>query len=465
MWRRLLFAISYLCLTLLVLAVTFALVAYGNDYTYDFSTHHIIQKGHVIINSSPGGVRISEGGRLLNKKTPYQAAYKVGAHTFSLVKDGFWTWQKTLQVVAGQVTLARYVILVPKKPQTTVLDTKPTVVAQSISKDHRHLAYITSGADAAVYTLDLGNPKPFKLYAPKVATATQGAEALMGVTWSDDASHLVIVSTIDGQPVHRLAAASGGEPEDLTSEYGFNLTGLQFSASNWRQLYWISPDGLRRLDADTHTVSAVLADKVSQFWVVPDRVLYAQQTDLGRSLWALDSRGRHQQLIQALAVSDSYSVAYANYLGEDELAVVPSKTQVGTLYSGIYGDTPVAKTVARGVTAVSFSPDGHLAAFGAPDATSVYDLEQSSLRGKLVQYSITDQPGALTAQTWFDNYHLLSARGTELYWSEFDGANRIDLGSVVGGFPGYATSDARSVVLFGPSGAASTQVAQLLIKP
>jgi hypothetical protein len=465
MLRRILTFLGYLGLTLLVVAVTFALVAYGKDYAYDFSTRSIIQKGHVILGSTPNGLKVTADGKALKKKTPYQAAYKVGDHTFKVERDGFWPWEKVLQVVAGQVTLARYIIMVPKEPQTTVLDSRTQIVAQSVSKDHRHLAYITGGADVAVYTIDVGaNGKPVKLYAPKAATETVPAEVLGNVEWSDDASHLLITSTVGDQPVHRLATAGGGEPVNLTDRYKFNFTGLKFSASNWRQLYWISPEGLRRVDAENQVVSAVLADKVTQFWVEPDRVLYVQQTDLGRSLWSLDSRGHHQELIQALVESDSYSVAYANYRGEDELAVVPAKTQVGTLYSGIYGTTPVAKTVARGATSARFSPDGHFLAFSSPTTIVTYDLERSSIEGASVTYSIENQPGQLTALTWFDTFHLLLTRDGHLYWSEYDGGNLVDLGPEGAGLPGYGTADGRSVVTFRPVGQ-TVRLMELLVKP
>src|SRR5207247_2644046 len=126
---------------------------------------------HVIINSLPSGVRVTEDGKQLKKSTPYQAAVKVGDHTYKLVKDGFEPWQKVLHVVAGRVALASYVIFVPKNPVTTALDSHAQITAQAISKDHRHLAYITTGADAAVYTLDLGSKKAVKLYTPKAAVA------------------------------------------------------------------------------------------------------------------------------------------------------------------------------------------------------------------------------------------------------------------------------------------------------
>ena len=297
MLRRILIVIGYTLLTLLVVALTIGLVAYGKDYTYDFKTHRIVQKGHVIIKSVPNGLQLVADGKWVHKKTPYQAAYSVGMHTFSLAQDGFYTWQKTLKVVAGEVTLAQYVILVPRHPAAMVLDTKPQIVAQAISKDHRHLAYITGGSDAALYTLDLGNPKPVKVYEPKAATATNGAEVLTGLEWSDDASHLLVFSTVDGSPVVQLMAANGAGLQNLTDQYKFDFSTIKFSSSDWRLLYWMSPDGLRRLDVGAQSVSGVLADKVTQFWVTPGRVLYVQQTELGRSLWSVDSHDKHQELI------------------------------------------------------------------------------------------------------------------------------------------------------------------------
>ncbi|HEY2004628.1 MAG TPA: PEGA domain-containing protein [Candidatus Saccharimonadia bacterium] len=470
MLRRVLIAFGYSALTILLVGVTFALVAYGNDYAYDFSTHKIIQKGHVILDSLPGNLKVTVDGKELSKKTPFQAAFKVGTHTFALSKDGYWSWQKTLQVWAGQVTLARYVILLPKSMKINVMDTRKQIVAQSISKDHRHLAYVTGGDNSALYTLDLPSGKPVKLYTPKVAvvatptTAGSSAEVLRDVAWSDDASHLLIMSQVGTQTVYRLAAASGGEPTDLTDQYKEDFSGLKFSGSNWRQMYWISPEGLRRLDVGSQAISAVLADKVTQFWITTDRVLYVQETDTGRSLWSLASGDKHQELIEALAQSDSYDVSFATYRGEDELAVVPAKTEVGTLYSDIFGNNPVAKIVAHGVTRASFSPDGHLLAFTSPTSITTYDLEQSLVRAQLVSYTVTDQPGNLEALNWFDNYHLLLTRSGRLYWSEFDGANRVDLGTGIAGLPSYGSSDTKSLTLFSPDGD-NVRIEQAIVRP
>ncbi len=470
MLKRILLILGYIAFALAIVAITVALVAYGNDYTYDFSTQKVIQKGHVIINSLPSGVRVSEDGKLLKKNTPYQAAVKVGDHTYRLVKDGFEPWQKVLHVVAGRVALASYVIFVPKNPVKTTLDTHAQITAQAISKDHRHLAYITAGADAAVYTLDIGSKKVVKQYVPKAATAATPAapatpgETLRGVSWSDEASHLLIVSDIAGTPEYRLATAGNitDAPLDLTQTFGFNLTGLTFSGSNWRQLYWISPDGLRRLDVDSSSVSSVLAEKVTQFWVQPDRILYVQSTELGRTLRSLDRNNKRQDLVQALPESDSYIVAQARYSGDDELVVVPSKTGVATLYSGIYGDTPVAKVIAKDITAASFATDGHKLALSSAKAAYVYDLERTAVEQTFTMYSF-EVPAGLSSLTWFDNDHLLTGRGGDLYWSEYDGANALLL-SKSAYFPGYPDADNKAVVVYSPADAAGTQLTQIQIR-
>jgi hypothetical protein len=451
MLRRILVFIGYVFLGLLLAAGTFLLVAYGNDYTYDFQTHKIIQKGHVILASLPNNIRVEADGKILSKKTPYQAAYSVGTHTFSLSLSGYWPWTKVISVSAGQVSLARYIILVPRDPKTSVLDSRVSITAQSISKDHRHLAYVTGGSTPALYTLDLGNPHPVKVYTPTAATPATPAEVIQSVTWSDDASHLLIASS-DGTTVsYKLLAADGSSVVDLTNQFHMDLTGLQFSTTDWRVLYFIAPDGLRRIDMSSGAISNPIATDVTQFWPEQNgRILYTVKDPTDESLWSVDANNNKQQLIDALAASDIYSVAYTTYNGQDDLAVVPQSTETGTLYTGVYGNNPVATKVATGVLDASFAPDGHLLVFSAPTYMVTYDLEQSEVYHKFVAYPTSSQPGQLESITWFDNYHLLSNRSGILYWSDFDGTNRIELGPVEGAFPVYSTSDMQSLIAFRP---------------
>ena len=450
MLKRIITAFGYVLLTAAVIALTVGLVAYGNGYTYNFKNHKLIRTGLIIVQSIPSGLQVSLEGKTLKKKTPYRVSVEAGDYQIGLKKNGYYNWSKIIHVIASEVSLAQYVLLIPKQPQTTTLDTRPQIIAQNISRDHRHLAYIAAGAEPAVLTLDTSNQsaKPVRVYVPRAASETLPAELLTDVTWAEDASHLLIVSKIGETVTHHLVQANGSDLKNLTAQYGFNFTGIKFSGTNWQQLYWISPDGLRRLDVGTQSVSGVIASKVSQFLMSDSRVLYVQLTDLGRTLWSTDSRGNNQQLIQPLPESDSYSIAAARYNNQDYLSVVPSKTAIGTLYSGIYDSNPVSKVVARNVGITSFSPDGHLAIYNSATAVKTYDLERSDVDHKTVVYDFPAASGVISSITWFDNFHLLTARGGNLWWSEFDGANQVDLGPVSDTLASNSSNDLKSIISF-----------------
>ncbi len=464
MIRKLLTTFGSLLLVVAIIGATVLLVAYGRGYTYDFSRGRMIQTGLVLIRSNPAGTQITVNSKVIRQKSPYRGSYEAGTYSFELNKSGFRVWHKALQVVASQVTSAEYIVLLPIDIARSILDTHTQIISETISRDHRHLAYVTGAADSAVYTLDLGSGKVAKVYTPAVATASAPAESLISVAWSDDASHLLVVSQVGNTLIHRVMTASGTDNVNLTDQYGFNFSGLQFSGTSWQQLYWISPDGLRRLDLGNQTVSAVLADKVSQFNIAGDRILYVQLTELGRTLWTTDARGRKQELIPALPESDNYSIALSSYRGEDELAVVPSKTGVGTLYSGIFGSTPVAKTVAHGVTTANFAPDGHLVAFSSTSVVQTYDLELSDRVNSPVIYTFPADGRTLSNLSWFDNFHLLLNYNGTLVFADFDGTNLSSIGSIVPGFPAYNSSDFRSVFSFVPS-VNSAQITELTIRP
>jgi hypothetical protein len=463
MFRKFLPILGYLSGAALVALTTVSLVAYGQGYSYNFATGRIIRTGLVILQSVPNGAAVTFEGKRLGKKTAYRQSLEAGSYEFVLSKDGFKSWSKKLAVRASEVTMVQYALLVPEKLQTSSLLTADGVALQSMSKDHRHLAYVA--ADGVVYVLDIGKEQPTKLYTPVNETVTE-------VTWSDDASHLLVVTQAAGGQVHRLVAANNGEAQNLTERFQLALTGLRFSAGDWRQLYWVSADGLRRLDLEAGQASTVLAANVRQFQVAGDRVLYVQNTDLGPTLWSIDGRGHKQELIQALPESESYALAFTSYRGHEELAVVPARTRIGTLYSDIFSSNPIAKTVAHNVTAASFSPDGHLLAFSGPEALVTYDLELSTLTTRLVSYEFAGVAG-LHAVTWFDNFHVLRNQGGRLLLSDFDGTNVHDLGELTGAYPAYNTADGRSVMAFRPqpvagaagASAGSVQLTQIILKP
>ena len=449
MSRSFFILMGYLALTALVILTTVALVAYGQGFSYDVAHNRLVHNGLVIISTQPSGAIVKVESKSGTKKTPYHATFEAGDYRFHVAKAGFESWSKVLHVIASQVTLAEYIVLLPKDRPQTIIDRRVQITNETISRDHRHMAYLVPGTGGGLYTLDLSNTsnRPVRLYQPTAATAEIPAEVLTNLSWSDDASHLLLGSTLAAVHTVRLVTASDGIQINLTDKYHFDFTSLVFSGRDWRQLYWISPDGIRRLDATAQTVTGILADKASQFIIAGDRILYVQTSDLGESLGSLDNRDHKQTIVQALVKSPSYDIKYESYQGQDLLAIVPAANGIGTLYTNIFSLDISSKAVATNVAHIIFSTDSHLATFYSSNQIFSYDLEQSGLLSRSVSAHVSYGSGAEISQlSYYDGYHLLTNQNGRLHFMEYDGQNDIDLGPVATGTIPYRVADQRAII-------------------
>lgn len=452
MLRRLFTAFAYLLLAIIIVGGTFVLVAVGKGYGYDFAHNRVVYNGLIILGSAPQGGDIKINGKTIHHKTPYRTTLEAGTYDVEVTKTGYRPWSKRLIIPASGLTWAEYILFFPLelKPQP-LMPTAP-VAALAQTRDRRHIAYVTTTTDSGVWALSADGRQTTKIYTPKLATVDLPAETIDSLQWSDDGSHLLMRSVIGPKISYLLVAASAnGTVTNLTDVFGFNFAALRFNPANWRELYWISPEGLRRVSVDSQTVSAVLAEKVSNYIFGADKVIYVQTTALGKSVWSLDSGGHKQELIQSLPESDSYEMEYRNYQGKDVLAIAPNLTNTVTIYLDLFSSNLVTKVVSKSANHLSFSDDGHYLVYYSGTEYGAYDLDRDTI-GVANQFD-----GPLTTIGWFDNYHLLINTSGKLLMSEYDGANSIQLETKAGAnLPAFGTSDGKRIIWtrLDPAGAA-----------
>ena len=475
MIRRILIIFSYLLAGFVIIGGTLTLVAYGQGYTYDFAHHRFVHRGLILLGSTPSGAYITRDGVYTKHKTNRRDSYNPGTYSFKIDKAGYNPWYKTLTIEAGEVINARYIILLPLNLVKTTASTATAGYANvTPTTDHRSIAYSTAPTatdGAAVWTQALPSGKPTKIYTLPAATTTVPAETIVGLEWSGDAGHLLIVSQAATGKVYREVNADGSNAVDLTDQYKQDFTGiqsLQFAPTDWHDLFWISSDGsLRRLDLNAQTISSVLATGVSQFSfaATADRVLYVDTTQLGQSLMSLQVHSPTQvaRLIQSLPKSPSYNVAYSSFQGTDELVVIPSATHEATAYSGIFGSSPVSTVVARYVDNASFSPDGHLVALYSSSNLVTYDLLLSTPTD-IENYQSPSLGAPLTSLSWFDDSHLVLHLGGQTVFSDFDGTNRVVLGNTVAGSAPFASNDLKSDYTIQASGTTAQKLTNVVIR-
>jgi hypothetical protein len=441
MFRRILVIMSYLLVAAAIMLTTILLVAYGQGYGYDFKTHRFELNSLMVFNSSPQGATIVINGKTLTKRTPYRATFVAGSYDVEVKKDGYRPWRKTVVVNPPEVSFLSTIVLVPNELTIDTLTPDDNVSHLAASPDHRHLAYVSSGPTPGAWLVSPDRRQPTKLLTPRAATADQPAEVIQDLSWSNDSSHLLVRTQIGTTNHYLVVASNGGATTDLTQLFKFDLAGLQFNPNDWRELYWISPEGLRRLNVEAQTVSAVLAEKVSGFTFAGDRLVYVQTTALGKTVLASDHNGRDpKRLIESVPESEGYELQYASYRGKDLLAVLPTKTNIATVHADVFSATPVAQVISKTAQHLSFSSDGqYLVAYNADGFVS-YDFDKDKLS------TATFDGGKLTALSWFDAQHLLLTQAGFVKLVEADGGNLTELGPTDRVTAAFATSDQRRVI-------------------
>lgn len=447
MLRRIFITLGYVSVALVVAALTVVLVAYGKGYSYDFSTGQIVRNGLLILSSQPSGGMVTINGRDIHRRTSYHATLRTGSYDITVSKTGFQTWHKRVTMVASQVTFAEYVLLIPDSLSQQEALTASQISNVTSSTDHHKIAYLEQKSDqTAIMTADSTGKNQVTAYKLPPTGDPATAQHLVGMIWSDDDSHLLVaVQTAAGRQYLVVTADGSSEPVNLTTKLQFDFDGgLNFAPGAWQQLYWNSPEGLRRIDIGNQSVSGVLDGPAAEIVRTSDHLYYVETSSIGRSLWSIDRSGHRQQAVQTLPQSDSYAVAESSYHGHDLLAVVPAATRTATLYIDPSSANATARIISRDADAVSFSPESrYLIAYSATGATT-YDFDRTDATGKAVMY----QPslGGITGSiSWLDPYHFLYTAGGSVKLSEFDGGNVTTLASGAGAGV-FASSDDHTLV-------------------
>lgn len=438
MLKRVLITLAYILGAAFLVGATIVLVAVGKGYSYDFREQRLIKNGLIIINTVPKDASIYIDGKDIHRRSPFRSTLEAGEYDLAIKKDGHKSWAKRVLIRASEVTYVIYAFLFPEKIEPKAVATHTDMFALSASRNGRFLAYGAGGSDSGVWVFDSSNRKTTKIYASRPASDPTPAEQIIKVTWSDDNEHLLVRTTlgeVSNYLVLDLNLATAAV--NLTDSFKYDFATARFSLTDWRQLYWISPEGLRRVDINSQSTSAVLVDKVKAFALGGDRVYYIQETALGNSLNALEKNGTKHEIVQSLAQSNEYQIIHSHFKDRDYLAVLPTSARTLTLYSEIFSKNPVAKVLAKDTGQILFNLDGRYLGFSGTSHAGSYDLEKQLL----AQFSVP----AVKDLNWFDEYHMIFNQNGQLTVVEFDGANMTSLMKTDPNSAVYAVAGTRSV--------------------
>jgi len=121
--------ILFLVCLFLFLSIAPTAIFYSQGYRFDFETKKITQTGGLFLKAEPKQVEVFIDGKL-KKKTDFffgsalienllPKKYKI-----QIKKEGYYPWEKNLEIREKEVAEARKIVLIPENPSFSILDDK-----------------------------------------------------------------------------------------------------------------------------------------------------------------------------------------------------------------------------------------------------------------------------------------------------------------------------------------------------
>lgn len=116
----------FLFLSILFILVAPSAVFYSLGWRFDWKTKNIIQPGVFYFRVWPKNVQIYLNGNLEEKTDFFFGSTLVenllpGNHNIEIKKEGFHSWEKTLEIKKRQVTEAKNIVLIPENPNFIII--------------------------------------------------------------------------------------------------------------------------------------------------------------------------------------------------------------------------------------------------------------------------------------------------------------------------------------------------------
>jgi len=408
---------------------------YMIDYRFNFKDREVTQGGLVQFDSHPRGAAVSIDGKMLSGNTPTRINTSAGSHTVSMTLKGYAPWQKTVTVEPGKVLWLNYTRFIPENITTSVA-AKYQKLAQILAVPNTVYMYVL---------VDAAQPQITQLQATNSLLKTSTFDIATDLLTVGKGSHFKIVSS-DASGKYLLVEHKYGKDTEWlyidvnTPTNSLNISRLtkqpisevKFDASNSRALYTLIAGSLYYLDTTKAALSTALVQNISNYEVMSDgTLLYAttyNQATARRDIGYLSPNASVTKTVRTFYGNKSLTIDFIGnkYFNANYFAIKYGTTleiNTGTLPASDSGDAVMLSSIATialttAHSTISFSPTSRFILVDSDVTFMTYDLELNKLA------TITQRgDGGVSPIEWLDNTSLLTTRGGQLQYYEFDGEN------------------------------------------
>lgn len=217
-----------LAFLVIALALTTGLILYAKGYRWNLKKGSVETTGIITIRSKPSSGTVYINGEKKGETDLDITGLSPNKYTIKIVKEGFFPWEKEIEVKKEVVALLEAVLL-PSSPSLKAL-TFTGVANPVFSQDSNRIVFsVQEQPYAGIWSLNLSNRQIIDILSPneltKVVTDSTGVSfSTSTYSFSPDGKK-ILVTTLDTKPKYFLLDPSNtnSNPSEISAEEVRNL--------------------------------------------------------------------------------------------------------------------------------------------------------------------------------------------------------------------------------------------------
>ena len=432
---RVIISEAIMVVTVIVMVAVLALVVSGYWLGSDFKVE---RQGMLQINSLPTGASVAvDGDAPWYQRTNTSKVLSSGEHHIVLTRDGYDSWEKTVDIREGLLYRLHYPrLFLANRDKASVYDATATTYA-TVSKDTNTMLLANPTTDWTLLKLDSDNLEPKHLdIAPYFDSVSLAPDATAGLysgsiissQWSGDNAHLLIQSRSgDSDEWVLLDIKNPKNSVNLTREFATNFTDMRIYDDSAGQLLAVRNDNLHRIDVPARQISAAIIKNIQSYDFYDREIVYVASVETTADQTATDktyeigiAKDGDITAFPEIA-ADATTRAYLSRFYDSKYLTVVTGGRI-SVYQRDEVKEPTIYEADFIPTDIKVSLGGDFVFLGSGTQVAVVDME--SLR--LVDWSLD------TAKYhWLDSHMLYTVNDGTLSVYDYDGLNHRTLSTGV----------------------------------
>ena len=431
--------------TIMVLAVviTVTMLAFIVSGYWLNSDFKVERNGLLQISSVPTGADIYiDGDSSWLQRTNTSKVLSSGEHSVKLTKDGYDSWQKTINISEGLLYRIHYPrLFLQNRTPESLLDITGTTLATT-SPDHNSLILINNTTEWAFINLDSDEIKPEPIdisqifssvsLAPDVTTGLFTG-TIQDIKWDYDGTHALFkTNNTDTTEWVLLDVKNPAKSINLTKEFGANFNEIQILDNSSNNLLAIRNGNLHKIDVSGKSISAVLAENVTNFDHYNNEVVFSTTTTSETPVNYIGFLKLGDDKITTLEETNSPVLVTLSRFYDDKYITVLSDRLV-SLYKKENFTKIKDFELTFQPTSIKVGHNGEFITMSLDNQIATLDMEAMS---------VTEWQPSGTRFGWIDNDMVYAVADNSLIVYDFDGYNQRTIASSVSEhFPAAITNN------------------------